>query len=437
MARKYIISDFFMNRFAPFFLPILICFTVKGQETVSVEKRNSIFIRMDYSITGDNSNARLEDVSFVYETGIADFFKQNSDCQENGQYRFEVLDATTGKIFYSHSFSDLFQEWQLTDEAHTRENTFRNSLRFVSSADSFIVKFFRRDSNLVFREFFSQTIFKSTVIADEVNKHNRFDSVVHDGGDLQHKLELVFVSEGYTAQQKSKFFSDAVRFKQVLFDWEPYASYKDRIRICAVFIESSEEGVDVPSENVWRKTNFNSSFGTFSIERYLSVPDMPAVYKALQGIYFDQLCIMVNSSRYGGGGIYNFYNLFTVDNEKSAFLFIHELGHSLAGLADEYYSSEVNFSEFVRLDLEPVEPNITTLANFDIKWKSFVSDTIPIPTPSLEKYHNVIGVFEGAAYQAKGVYRPSLQCAMKTSECTYFCEVCRKSIEQKLKCYSK
>lgn len=158
----------------------------------------------------------------------------------------------------------MFQEWQLTEEANSMENSFRNSLRFPSCADSFTVKLFRRDTNLMFNEFYSQTLEKSSVKYEPEYSFNRIDSVVHDKGNFQHKLELVFVSEGYTEPQKTKFFSDANRFKEVLFDWEPYRSNQEGIRIRAVFIESPQEGVDVPSESVWCRTNFNSTFGTIT-----------------------------------------------------------------------------------------------------------------------------------------------------------------------------
>ena len=76
---------------------------------------------------------------------------------------------------------------------------------------------------------------------------------------------------------------------------------------------------------------------------------------------YDALVIMVNHERYGGGGIYGLYCSFTARSPWADYLLLHELGHSFAGLADEYYSSEVAYNEFYPRGREPEEPNITAL----------------------------------------------------------------------------
>ena len=97
-------------------------------------------------------------------------------------------------------------------------------------------------------------------------------------------------------------------------------------------------------------------------------------------IPYDALMIMVNHSRYGGGGIYNLFSTFTTDNQWHEYLFLHEFGHSFAGLADEYYTSDVAYNEFFHIDVEPVEPNITALINNEAKWEKILSEGIEIPT---------------------------------------------------------
>jgi len=87
---------------------------------------------------------------------------------------------------------------------------------------------------------------------------------------------------------------------------------------------------------------------------------------------YDQIYILVNNKKYGGGAIYNYYNVSVNSNEKAAQIFIHELGHGFAGLADEYYNSSTSYNDFYNLEVEPWEPNITTLVDFDSKWKNLV-----------------------------------------------------------------
>ena len=103
---------------------------------------------------------------------------------------------------------------------------------------------------------------------------------------------------------------------------------------------------------------------------------------------------------------------------------VHEFGHSFAGLADEYAYEQEAIPMYPH-DVEPWEKNITTLVNFHDKWESLIAPTTPIPTPTdLGKKANnkkkivnthSIGVYEGAGYSLKGVYRPSFDCRMRSN----------------------
>jgi hypothetical protein len=151
----------------------------------------------------------------------------------------------------------------------------------------------------------------------------------------------------------------------------------------------------------------------------------------------DAIVIMVNHPKYGGGGIYNFYCVATTDDRASDFLLIHEFGHSFAGLGDEYYTSDVAVQDFYDLSVEPWEPNLTTLVDFNTKWKEMLPEGTPIPTPDNESYKGKLGVFEGGGYAAKGVYRPYLNCTMKDVIYDNFCPVCKKAIEERIEFYSR
>ncbi|MEE9448539.1 MAG: M64 family metallopeptidase, partial [Ignavibacteriaceae bacterium] len=212
---------------------------------------------------------------------------------------------------------------------------------------------------------------------------------------------------------------------------------------------------------------------------------------------YDALYIMVNHSRYGGGGIYNLYCTFTTGNQYKDFLFIHEFGHSFTGLADEYYTSSTAYNDFYPRGVEPVEPNITALINpQNLKWEKLLTPGIGIPTPwekadydsmdlrwqsgrremnnkiaelkrnkshflEIEKaekeyaqkdkehselvdsylkgsrYHGQVGVFEGAGYSSKGLYRPMLDCIMFSKGDKPFCTVCNGAIVKVINHYSE
>jgi len=126
--------------------------------------------------------------------------------------------------------------------------------------------------------------------------------------------------------------------------------------------------------------------------------------------------------------MYNFYAIGSADNRRTIHVFVHELGHSFAGLGDEYFSSEVAYNDFYNLNVEPWEPNITTLVNFDAKWRDHIQPGVPIPTPVDGEFADQLGVFEGGGYMAKGIYRPVNHCAMRSD--SPFCPVCKQAIVQ-------
>jgi hypothetical protein len=126
--------------------------------------------------------------------------------------------------------------------------------------------------------------------------------------------------------------------------------------------------------------------------------------------------------------MYNFYAIGTADHAQTIRVFVHELGHSFAGLADEYFNSEVAYNDFYNLQTEPWEPNIKTLVNFEAKWKSLIQPATPIPTPTDGEHAEKLGVFEGGGYFAKGIYRPMDHCTMRDR--SPFCPVCERSILQ-------
>jgi hypothetical protein len=77
------------------------------------------------------------------------------------------------------------------------------------------------------------------------------------------------------------------------------------------------------------------------------------------------------------------------------------------------------------------------MVNFDSKWKKLIKKGTPNPTPAEEKYSTVIGVFEGGGYSAKGIYRPELDCRMKSNNSKGYCTVCREAVKEMIEYYVK
>jgi hypothetical protein len=164
---------------------------------------------------------------------------------------------------------------------------------------------------------------------------------------------------------------------------------------------------------------------------------METVHDIASLVPYDQIYVLVNTAKYGGGGIYNFYSLCETDHPSSKEVFVHEFGHGFAALADEYWTSDTSYESFYDLTAEPYQANITTLVNFEAKWKNMLNDTVPVPTPSTKEYKNILGVYEGGGYIEKGIYRPKQNCMMKALEAGEFCPVCQKAIEEMIKFYTE
>ena len=234
-----------------------------------------------------------------------------------------------------------------------------------------------------------------------------------------------------------KFRKDAQKFSEYLFEMEPYKSRKSDFNVWAVESISNESGTDIPHQDIWKNTVANSNFFTFKIDRYLTAPDQKLISQIASNSPYDALYVIVNTEKYGGGGIYNFYGLSMADHKTEAPVFVHELGHSFAGLGDEYYESETAYNDFYNLKTEPWEPNVTTLVNFDSKWKDLIKEGTPVPTPNSKDYLDVVGLFEGGGYVSKGVYRPYFECRMKNNTAKDFCPACQRAINKMIDYYTE
>lgn len=148
---------------------------------------------------------------------------------------------------------------------------------------------------------------------------------------------------------------------------------------------------------------------------------------------------MTNTNEYGGGGILNSYVLSMTHHKQFKPVVVHEFGHSFGGLGDEYAYEQEQIPMYPH-DVEPWEPNITTLKDFHGKWENLIKPGTPTPTPEStdpQTIHNRVGLFEGAGYSLKGVYRGVQDCRMRTNENPEFCIVCRNALTNLIDFYTK
>jgi hypothetical protein len=348
----------------------------------------------------------------------------------SGNFKYEVFDVTGNTLIYSRAFCTLFQEWQTTAEAKSVDRSFYEVATMPYPKDK--VKFIlsKRERNGLFSKLYETIIDPASYFIRKENPINVAVTKIYGSGDPHTSVDLAFIAEGYKADEMGKFRADVKKMADYLFEEAPFSEYKDRFNIWAVEAISQDSGTDVPGEKIYVNTALNSSFYTFDLDRYLTTQDIKTVNDYAATVPHDYIIVLINSSRYGGGGVYNYYTGTTTGNQLSPKVFIHEFGHGFAGLADEYYTSNVAYDEFYPLNVEPWEPNITTMVNFESKWKKLISKDTPIPTPSEEKFKNVTGLFEGGGYSAKGIYRSAMDCRMKSNNTKGYCSVCRNAIKQ-------
>lgn len=385
-------------------------------------------MRLDFIMAG---NFNTENI-FLKQIKKEPFWGGNKinliDKFNYGEYKIEIFD-TLGNTIYSRGFCTLFEEWQTTNEAKKIKKSFYQTVTFPYPKNIINIKISSRNWDGEFSSLFKTAINPNNYFINPELRYKFTSEKLIDNGSSDKKVDIAILAEGYTKSEMSKFKKDATRLVDFLFEQAPFDKLKNNINIWLVYSESDESGTDIPGKRIYKRTIMNSNFYTFDSERYLTTEDVQSVRDIAANVPYDQICIMVNTPKYGGGGIYNHYCIFSADHAISDKVFVHEFGHAFAGLGDEYYNSSTSYNDFFNLKIEPWQPNITTLKNFDSKWKDMINDTIPVPTPRIEKYNNITGVFEGGGYMAKGIYSPATDCRMKSNESKSFCKVCQKAIE--------
>ena len=386
-------------------------------------------LRIDFALSG-NKDSQSAAIERLREEPVWGGPRKNLvDTFRYGGYYINVYDAASDSLLYARGFNTLFEEWRTTEQAQTETQSWTNSVAIPYPKAPVRIELTARDrSDMRFHPLLTQTVDPASIFIDRGKLKENTVTRLRYNGEPAGKVDLVFVAEGYTADEQAKFVADARRFEEALFATPPFDTRRADFNIWAVGTVSEESGTDLSGKGVFKHTALNSGYYTFGIDRYLTTPDMKAVRDAVWNVPCDAIFILVNTDAYGGGGMYNFYAMGTADHPRTPVVFVHELGHSLAGLADEYFSSEVAYQDFYNLKYEPWEPNITTLVDFGSKWKDLLPAGTPIPTPLDEEHREKPGVFEGGGYVAKGIYRPMDHCMMR--DYAPFCPACVRAIHR-------
>jgi hypothetical protein len=443
-------------------------------------------MRLDYYHTGDASQEVFSVDRIVIEPlPWPGDLKQVIDNSNLGKYFFEVRDAKTKELLYSRGFASIYGEWETTDEAKNVKRTFQESLRFPAPNAPVSIVLKKRDAKNNFQDIWTTTIDPADQFIDRSKPAQPAPVItIQKTGEPETKVDFLILGDGYTAAEAKKFEADARRLTEVLFATSPFKENRRNFNVWAICPPAAESGISRPSTGIYRDSPIGATYDAFGSERYVLTFDNHALRRTAQFAPYEFIEVLVNGRTYGGGGIFNLYSTVASDNAFANYVFVHEFGHHFAGLADEYYTSSVAYVPSADR-VEPWEPNVTALLDVStLKWRNLASpfaDVTPIPTPwnkeafenysreiqkrrtqlrkdrrpeeemealfkeelaheqqmfAAEKHFGQVGAFEGAMYEARGYYRPEVDCIM-FSRTDHFCKVCRAAIERIIRMYSK
>lgn len=439
-------------------------------------------MRVDYGHTGDASGETfgldrvvVEPLSWPGDAAKA------LDRSNLGKYFFEVDDKATGKALYSRGFASIFGEWETTDEARSLRRTFAESLRFPEPDRPVRIHLKKRDAANAFQDVWAFDLDPRDPSIDRAAPVSPGAVLaLQKSGDPSDKVDFLILGDGYTADERPKFEKDARRLMDMLFAQSPFKEHRTDFNVWAVCPPAAESGISRPSTGIHRHSPLGATYDAFGSERYILTFNNKAWREAASFAPYEFVEILVNGQTYGGGGIFNLFSTVAADNAYSSYVFVHEFGHHFAGLADEYYTSDVAVTNSPSRP-EPWEPNVTANPRHP-KWATLLTAGTPLPTPwkkaefesfshaiqkerrairaankpesemdalfarekafeskllGTDAHSSQVGTFEGANYESRGYYRSQEDCIMFTRDSVPFCAACRSAIEKVIRMYAK
>jgi hypothetical protein len=399
---------------------------------------------------------------------------QAIDRTNLGKYLFEVRDST-GRVVYSRGFASVYGEWETTDEAKKVNRTFHESLRFPAPDRPVRVIIRKRDARNEFQDVWTADVDPKDMFVDRSSPPAPGALIeIEKNGPPAAKVDVLLLGDGYTARERGKFERDARRLMDILFATSPFKERRRDFNVWGLVPAAAESGISRPSTGIYRASPVGATYDAFGSERYVLTFNNRAMREIAAFAPYEFIEILTNTRTYGGGGIFNLYSTVAADSAQAPYVFVHEFAHHFAALADEYYTSPVAYAPAPEKKIEPWEPNVTALGDpGTLKWRDLVAQGTPLPTPwqkeeferasrayqerrakiraenrpeevmealfrenrafelklfGKEQYAGKVGAFEGANYEAKGYFRPEVDCIMFTRSAA-FCAVCRRAIE--------
>lgn len=232
-------------------------------------------------------------------------------------------------------------------------------------------------------------------------------TTVLDNGASSNRVDMVFVGDGYQANEiETTYASDVTATTNFFLNSgvNPLPRYKNFFNVHRVNVISNESGADDPNGGTFVDTALDATYNTGGTDRCLyfnTSKANAAVNSALSGtgIDVDMRLGAVNSAKYGGCG--GQWAVWSASNSSALNVAVHEVGHSFAGLADEYFYDGDTYT-----GSEPNQVNVTANPNSG-KWDRWLGYDDP------DSNIGVIDYYEGGRYNDFGIWRPSENSMMR------------------------
>ncbi|NIM16112.1 MAG: hypothetical protein GTO45_29265, partial [Candidatus Aminicenantes bacterium] len=283
-------------------------------------------------------------------------------------------------------------------------------------------------------------LFPLSILADTGDGTVLSVTKIQDNGPDAQRFNIVIMGDGYQSHDIATF---ETQVQQVVNAFNANVSFGHcggAVNFYRVNIASNESGADKPCATppITRATYLDSSYCN-GVRRCIWSSNILLVQSTADSatVYWSFIVVLVNDTEHGGCASSNITFSSTGTNFTS--IVLHELGHAVGGLGDEYeYGASDTYT-----GSEPSRPNLTIQTNrADVKWYDLILATTPIPTwnrsdctnAALQppaSWEGIIGTYEGGSYHRCGIYRPVRTCLMRVLGVN-FCSVCRRRIQQVL-----
>ena len=440
-------------------------------------------MRLDYFHTCDHGEEIVSLDRVVSDGAWAGSRSRLIDDLNLGTYLFALYDLETNRMIYSRGFSSIYAGWVAVPASRDRSETFHESLRFPWPRHPVKIVLESRDERNHFAPVWSTTVDPNSRFVNPADPSPLGDAwTVLESGPPSAKVDLLILGDGYGKEDLEKFHDQVAHFVEVLFSFEPFKSRRNDFNVRAIDLPSLKSGVSRPRAGSYRRTPLSVEYNIFDSERYALTYDTRTLRDVASAVPYEFVEILINEDQYGGGGIFFDQATVSAGSGSADYVFVHEFGHHFAGLADEYYTSPVSYETGLSARPEPWEPNATALQDPEnLKWADLTAADTPIPTPwdqatydeksrafqevradlrmqkvpesrmdeyfaevkqwssgflGSQQHVGNVGAFQGASYEATGLYRPEVDCIMFTRDDVGFCRVCSRAIERVIDLYS-